>query len=97
MHYIIRKPDGGFVPPNARMHIARVAHLELKIPYTYHSLRHTHATMLAENGFSQLYTKTRLGHKSFAVTENTIFTLLTKRDYRSSTNLMNFFQKSDYD
>lgn len=68
INFVIRKPNGGFISPNARMHIARVAHYELKIPFTYHSLRHTHATMLAESGFSQLYTHNRLGHKSFAVT-----------------------------
>ncbi|MGN0535968.1 MAG: tyrosine-type recombinase/integrase [Eubacterium sp.] len=67
-NFIIRKPNGSFIPPNARMHIGRVAHLELNIPYTYHSLRHTHATMLAEAGFDPLYTKERLGHKNYEVT-----------------------------
>lgn len=66
--FVIRKPDGAFLSSNARQHIARVAHYELEIPYTYHSLRHTHATMLAESGFDPLYTKERLGHKNYNVT-----------------------------
>lgn len=66
--FVIRKPNGAFVPPNAKMHMSNVAHHELNIPFTYHSLRHTHATMLAEAGFDPLYTKERLGHKNYSVT-----------------------------
>lgn len=66
--FIIRKPNGNFITPNARMHIASVAHHELKIPYTYHSLRHTHATYLATKQTDPLYTKERLGHKNYTVT-----------------------------
>ena len=34
----------------------------------YHSLRHTHATMLAEKGASPKYVQYRLGHKNIQVT-----------------------------
>ena len=36
--------------------------------YVWHSLRHTHATMLAEAGMPQKYTQHRLGHKDISVT-----------------------------
>ena len=36
--------------------------------FTFHSLRHTHATMLAEAGMPQIYTQQRLGHKDISVT-----------------------------
>lgn len=44
-------------------------HYELGVKdFTFHSLRHTHATMLAEAGMPQKYTQQRLGHKDISVT-----------------------------
>ena len=36
--------------------------------FDFHSLRHTHATMLAEVGADQKYIQTRLGHKDVKLT-----------------------------
>ena len=50
-------------------HVSHIARHELEIPkFDYHSLRHTHATMLAEKGASPKYVQYRLGHKNIQVT-----------------------------
>lgn len=48
----------------------RVAHRELKLPlFDFHTLRHTHATMLLDAGASLLDVKERLGHTKVEVTK----------------------------
>ena len=50
-------------------HVSHIARHELGISkFDYHSLRHTHATMLAEKGASPKYVQYRLGHKNIQVT-----------------------------
>ncbi len=66
--FIIKKEHGDFKSTNTRAHIGWVAHHELHISYTYHSLRHTHATLLAEEGYSPFDIMQRLGHKNINVT-----------------------------
>ena len=51
---------------------ARVCHHELGLPFFHsHCLRHTHGTILAENGASPKTVMERLGHKDIGVTMNT--------------------------
>lgn len=51
----------------------------MKYPeFDYHSLRHTHATMLAEADAPPKYVQERLGHKGIDVTMK-IYQHLTKR------------------
>ena len=50
----------------------RVVHYELGIPeFDYHSLRHTHATILIENGANVKDVQERLGHTNIEMTMNT--------------------------
>ena len=65
------KENGELLTPESFKYCARVIHKELGIvDFHYHSLRHTHATILAENGASPKTVMERLGHKDITVTLN---------------------------
>lgn len=66
--FVVQFKYGGFVGSNARQNIANVAHKELNIPFTFHSLRHTHCSDLAAKGVDVIYLYKRMGHKSIQTT-----------------------------
>ena len=52
-------------------HTSKIIQKELGITeFTFHSLRHTHTTMLLENHCDIKYVQERLGHKNIEVTLN---------------------------
>ena len=65
------RSDGSYINSRNMQHVSRVATRELGFEkFDYHSLRVTHATMLAERGASPKYVQHRLGHKNVQVTMN---------------------------
>nr|DAR04630.1 MAG TPA: Integrase [Caudoviricetes sp.] len=63
------REDGTYIGPRTMQHASGVIHHELGYPeFTFHSLRHTHATMLVESGAPIKYVQERLGHKDAQVT-----------------------------
>lgn len=72
VHFICVREDGTYINPRVMQHTSSIVHSELNIPdFDFHSLRHTHATMLLDSGAPIKYVQTRLGHKSLSVTLNT--------------------------
>ena len=66
---LLVRPDGTYIQARTLQHTSSVIHHEMGVKdFTFHSLRHTHATMLAESNMPQKYTQLRLGHKDISVT-----------------------------
>ena len=74
---------GKFINPEAMKYCARVIQSELGINYNFHSLRHTHATMLLANGANVKDVQVRLGHNNIKTTLD-IYTHTTE-DPKSNT------------
>lgn len=66
---VMVREDGSYINSHIMQHVSRVAIHSLGFEkFDYHSLRHTHATILAEKGASPKYVQHRLGHKNIQVT-----------------------------
>lgn len=63
--------NGQYTSTDSFKYCARVIHNELKLAFDYHSLRHTHATMLIEAGANIKNVQTRLGHTNIQTTLQT--------------------------
>lgn len=69
IHLVNLRENGEFIVPRTMQHTSRIIHYNLGFKnFTFHSFRHTHATMLAESGAPIKYAQERLGHKDIAVT-----------------------------
>lgn len=65
------RENGEFLSPRIIQHVGRVVHYEKGLEYKefdFHSLRHTHTTILLSNGADIKYVQKRLGHKNIKVT-----------------------------
>lgn len=66
------KDNGELLTPESFKYCSRVIHHELGNPLFHsHCLRHTHGTILAENGVNPKTVKERLGHKDISTTLQT--------------------------
>ena len=63
--------DGSMITTDSFKYCSRVIHHELKIEFDFHSLRHTHATILSENGVNPKNLQSRLGHEKIETTLKT--------------------------
>lgn len=68
---ICRKENGEYASSDGFKYCARVIHHELKIAFNFHSLRHTHATILVQEGANIKDVQERLGHAHIETTLDT--------------------------
>lgn len=69
--FICTKENGESVTTESLKYLSRVVNYELKINFNFHSLRHTHATMLIESGANIKDVQQRLGHSRLSTTMDT--------------------------
>ena len=87
--FIRIREDGSYITPRTMQHTSRIIHLDLNIrDFDYHSLRHTHATVLLEKGAPLKYIQQRLGHKKIDITIN-VYQHLTDDLRQMGTDILN--------
>ncbi len=73
------RENGTYIQPRVTQHLGRVIHYELGFKqWDFHSLRHTHTTVLIEAGANIKDVQNRLGHKNIGVTLQ-IYTHVTEK------------------
>ena len=68
IHLVCVRENGTFISPRTMQHVSKVIKKEISKDFDFHSLRHTHASMLAELGVEPKYIQARLGHSDMKVT-----------------------------
>lgn len=63
--------NGEYTSTDSFKYAARIIHHDLKLAFDYHSLRHTHATLLIEHGANIKNVQKRLGHEKIETTLQT--------------------------
>ena len=95
INFICRREDGSYISPRTTQHISHIIHTQLGFDkYDTHSLRHTHGTMLLENGADFVYIQRRLGHKDLKTTMEIYTNHLTDIIKEHGNNILNTLYKS---
>lgn len=68
IHPICIRENGSLITTRTMQHVSKCIKKEIFSGFDFHSLRHTHASMLAEIGVDQKYIQTRLGHADLKMT-----------------------------
>ena len=93
---VMVREDGKFIFPRTMQHTSQVIHYQLDyMEFDFHSLRHTHASMLAENDVPPKYLQERLGHKNLEVTMRYYLHLTEKMQKKGSDILQKMFVSND--
>jgi integrase len=89
VHFINVRENGTFISPRTMQHTSLIIHHKLDYSdFDFHSLRHTHATMLKENGAQDVYIQHRLGHAKVEVTTQVYTNHLTRKMEEDGDNLL---------
>lgn len=83
---ICLRENGELLTTNSMKYVSKVIKYSLDIDFKFHYLRHTHATMLIQNGANIKDVQTRLGHSSIETTLD-IYTHSTKDSIKSTVEL----------
>lgn len=89
IHLINVRENGTYIQPRVMQHCSRIIHYKLGFKnFDYHSLRHTHATMLLSAGANIKAVQERLGHKKVDLTLDT-YTHVTDEMRKETLEILN--------
>ena len=77
-------------------HTSRVIRNDIFDKFDFHSLRHTHASILYERGLNRKYVSERLGHKGEDITMEVYIHLTEQSRIQSDTEVNDIFNAFGY-
>ena len=90
---VCTKEDGELVTPSVVKWNTRRISNALSLSFNFHSLRHTHATLLLENGAKMKEISERLGHSRISITMDT-YSHVTDKMRNETVDIMENLRKS---
>ncbi|WP_310940186.1 tyrosine-type recombinase/integrase [Clostridium sp. SHJSY1] len=89
INLINTRENGSYIQPRVLQHCSYIIHYKLNYKhFDYHSLRHTHATMLLNAGANIKAVQERLGHKKADITLQ-IYTHVTEDMRKEALEILN--------
>ena len=93
--FVNTEDDGTFVHSRKMQKASSIIHSKLKYkPFTFHSLRHTHASILCEKHLDLKYIQKRLGHKNTSVTLDIYIHVTENMNNEGKAQLEEIFSES---
>ncbi len=90
--FVSVREDGTYANERIMQHAGRIIRTQLGIDgFDFHSLRHTHATDLVNQGATPQYVKERMGHKNIETTMNIYFHLTHETRKKEAEKLNSMF------
>jgi integrase len=87
--FVCRRENGEYITPRTMQHTSSVIHKQLEMPeFDFHSIRHTHATMLRDYGAPDIYVQHRLGHVKVETTKYIYQNHLTAISVKQGNNAL---------
>lgn len=86
-NFVCTEENGSPVLPNSIKYKSRLVQEKLNMNFNFHSLRHTHATMLLEAGEKMKVVSERLGHSRISTTMDT-YSHVTHKMRKNTVNLI---------
>lgn len=91
---VCSRVNGDLLTTNSMKYVSKIVNYELGINYRFHCLRHTHATLLIQNGANIKDVQTRLGHASVETTLDT-YTHSTEKSCKDTVDLFEKISKEN--
>ncbi len=86
---VMVRDDGSLIAPRIMQHVSSIIHHQMKFPeFDFHSLRHTHCSMMIAAGAPLKYVQTRMGHRRSDVTLN-VYQHITETMDESGKGVLN--------
>ncbi|WP_267648270.1 tyrosine-type recombinase/integrase [Enterococcus faecium] len=92
---VCTKEDGELVTPSVVKWNTRRISNALSLSFNFHSLRHTHATLLLENGAKMKEISERLGHSRISITMDT-YSHVTDKMRNETVDIMENLRKNSW-
>ncbi len=86
-NFVCTRENGEFITTDGLKYLSRVVNYELGINFNFHSLRHTHATMLLESRANLKDIQNRLGHSKLSTTMDT-YSHVTDKIKNDAVNIL---------
>lgn len=88
VNFICIRDNGTYITSRTMQYPSSIIQKEIFEKFDYHSLRHTHASILYSSGLNLKYVSDRLGHKDYQVTAN-VYVHLTDKSRKEGKELIN--------
>ena len=96
VHFVCVRDNGSYVAERTLQYTSKIIQNEIYEEFTYHALRHTHASKLYEAGLNEKFISERMGHKDDRVTR-AVYIHLTDQSREEGRDAVNeIYNALDY-